>query len=294
MADESTITAPPAVPDPAAATTPAAANDPFSLDENALVSLSPEQRAGLEPVLNGWREKAQAEIKKREDTVAERYKPHEEKAQALEKLVNYAPFVKWWQEQQQQAVQGGAQPNQVAQQSPFQVATPQQWSEAVVEMANGDPAKFNDLQQKSVLALARPFFQENAQEIQALKVERDLQHLFRTHPDAVDLDKIGIDPNDKESVSLLEEALDLADRRGKPLEWGYNMAKRWYDAMTVNAQQRAMGMVNDKKTSVTTGPGTSSPKGTVVEVADYGELLKADLQAQMRGDKETRFVIKSK
>lgn len=270
------------------------AADPFALDENAFVSLTPEQRAGLDPILDTWKKKAHEEISRRESEHTEKYKPYEDKANTLDKLAKYQPFVQWWQSQQNAAKQGatGHQQDQIDKASPFQVASAQEWQEAVLDMSNGDPTKFNALQQKSVLALAQPFVQQVTGSYQRIQTELNLERLFKTHPDAVELDKIGLDEKTKEGISLLEMGLDWAEKNGKSMDEGYALAKKWADQLSVTAQQKAMGMVQDKKASVTAGPSSAGSGKPVIEVNDFSDLLTQELKAQVSGNKDARFVIK--
>ncbi len=273
----------------------AAVADPFALEENALASLSPEQRAGLDPIIDGWRKRATEEITKRESSAAEKYKPYEEKAAALEKLTSYAPFVQWWQDQQRTASAGATrgQQQQIQGAQPQQFASPQEWQDAVLEASNGDATKLQQIQSKMMASWAAPLVQKIQSDQQAIRTELELKNLFETHPEAKEFDRIGL--NDKgEGVSLLEQALGWAEQNGKTLEQGYRLAEQWYNALKVNAQQQAMGMVNEKKGSVTAGPSTQGATKNVVEVDNMDEVIKRSMDAQLRGDKETRFVVASK
>ncbi len=274
---------------------PPAPADPFSLDENSLASLTPEQRAGLDPIINSWRERANQEISKRESSAAEKYKPLEEKAQALEKLTNYAPFVQWWQQQQQAAAQGANrnQQQQIAGSQPQQFASPQEWQEAVLEASNGDASKLQQIQARMMSTWAAPLVQKIQSDQHALRTEMELKNLFESNPIAKTLDQIGLDAKG-EGVSLLEQGLDWAERNGRPLHEGFRLAEQWYNSMKMSAQQQAMGMVNDKRASVTAGPSTQTQSKNLVEVGSMDELIAKSMDAQLRGDKETRFVVKGK
>lgn len=268
--------------------------DPFALEESSLASLSPEQRASIDPILDGWKKRASEEIGKREAAVAEKYKPFEEKATALEKLTKYQPFVQWWNSQQQAAAQQN--PNQgtaIAQTKPADFATPQEWQEALYDAAQGDGSKLQGIQSRMMSAWATPFVQQMTQKTQALETKLEMDDLFRNHPDARKLDEIGLDPKTKEGTSLLEMGLEWAERNKRPLEDGYHLAKRWADQMKVASQQEAMGLVQAKKQDVTQGPSTSSATGAnIIEVANTDELLKRSLEANLAGQKDVRFVIK--
>lgn len=270
--------------------------DPFALDEAGLASLSPEQRAGLDPIIDGWRKRATEEISKRESAVAEKFKPYQEKASAMEKLAQYQPFVQWWQTQQQQAKQG-ASPGQVAainQTRPADVATPQEWQEALLDAAQGDSSKLQALQSRAMNTWAAPMIQQMSQRQKMIETQIEVKDLFERHPDAKALDEIGLDPDTREGVSVLEQGLDWAERNGKSLEDGYKMAKKWADGFRVNAQREAMGMVQNKKNETTAGNSTAKSDTSIVEVANADELIKRSLEAQLSGQKGVRFVIRSK
>lgn len=268
--------------------------DPFSLDETAFVSLSPEQRASIEPVLDTWKKKANEEIQRRESSVSEKYKPYEEKATALDKLVNYAPFQNWWNEQQKSAAnqnpQAGAAINQT---KPQDIASNQEWQEAIWEASQGNSQKITELQNRMTAAWASPLVQQISQKQQNIEIQMELRDLFERFPDAKELDKIGLDDK-KQGVSLLEMGLDWAERNRQPLQKGYELAKTWADSLKVQAQQTAMGMVNEKKRDVTAGPSTSTGNKSIVEVANSDELLKRSLEATMSGNNDVRFVIRGR
>ncbi len=270
--------------------------DPFALDEAGLASLSPEQRASLDPIIEGWKKRAGEEITKRESAVAEKFKPYQEKAQALEKLTNYQPFVQWWQ-QQQQAAKQGATPGQTAainQTKPTDVATPQEWQEALLDAAQGSSEKLQALQARAMNTWAAPMIQQMSQRQKMIETQIEVKDLFERHPDAKALDEIGLDPNTRDGVSLLEQGLDWAERNGKSLEQGYAMAKRWADGLRVNAQREAMGMVQNKKNETTAGNSTAKNNTSIVEVANTDEMIKKSLEAQLSGNKDVRFVIRGR
>jgi hypothetical protein len=276
-----------------AAAAPVAA-DPFSLDENSLVSLTPEQRAGLDPIIDGWKKKATAEITRRETETTGKYKPYEDKATALDKLTQYQPFVQWWNAEQlkAQAQTNPLQAQAIGQTKPTDVATPQEWQDAIVEASQGDGTKLQTLQARMMATWATPFVKELKDKQQTLDTKLGMRDLFESHPDAKELDLIGLDPKTKEGISLLETGLDWAENNNKSIEEGYELAKRWADSMKVTEQQRVMGMINDKKQTTTAGPSTSTANVNIVEVGTVDELLKQSMEAQLSGNKDAKFVLK--
>lgn len=287
------IAEPVATPEPSA---PAAvAADPFSLDETSLASLSPEQRAALDPVFEQWRTKAKTEIEKNGKTYEEKYKPHMEKAQALDELVKDPRFQGWWRSVQQNAAAQNPSGAAVAQSAkPQDFATEQEWQQAWSDAYGGDYTRFKEIQQRMFATMATPVIQQLRQGQEELKATLEMKDLFERHSDAKSLDLVGRnaqDPNDK-SLSLLEMCLNWADESGRPLEDGYQMAKRWADSMKVQADQKAMGLVQDKKASVTSGPSTNTTGTSVVEVADADELMARNMEYLASGQKPPRFVIR--
>lgn len=285
-----TPVADPVAPDVSSAS---AAPDPFALDEAKFASLSPEQRAALDPVFDEWKTKAKAEIEKSGKTYEEKYRPHQEKAQALEELVRNPQFQQWWRNIQQGAVQqnpGGAAAAQQAQPQDF--ASANEWQEAWANAYGGDYTKFKEIQARMFAAMATPVVQQLRQGQEELKATLEMKDLFERHADAKELDAIGLNSAEPGSESLLEMCLNWAEANGKTYEDGYRKAKSWADAFKVGAQKQALGIVQGKKDSVTSGPSTNKGGQSVVEVADADELMAKNMEYLASGQTPPRFVIK--
>ena len=280
-----------------AATASSAPADPFTLDEAKLASLSPEQRAALDPVFEEWKAKAKSELEKTGKTYEEKYKPHLEKAQALDELVKDSRFQQWWHGIQQASInQNPAAAGAIAQTRPQDFASPEEWQNAMAEAYSGNPTKLKDIQARMFATLATPVIQQLKQGQDELKATLEMKDLFERHADAKELDSIGrnpADPNDK-SESLLEMCLNWADENGKSLEEGYARAKSWADALRSSAQKQAMGLVQDKKASITSGPSTTKEGQAVVEVESAEELMDKNMEYLASGQKPPRFVIRQK
>lgn len=273
--------------------------DPFSFDEEKFASLSPEQRASLDPVLSEWKTRASEEISKREKAMSEKYKPDVEKSTALMQLVGRPEFQQWWQGMQRQAMQGQSTQTQtaIAQSKPSDFASADEWSQAVWNLqSNNDPTMFNQIQQRMFTAMASPVVQQLRQGQEELKTTLEMKDLFERHPDARDLDKVGRDLNDvnDKSMSLLEMALNWSSENNKSLEDGYQLARKWSESLKVGAQQQAMGMVQEKKSSITSGPGTNKSGPQIVEVGDSEELMQKSMEYSLDnpGKALPRFVIR--
>lgn len=270
--------------------------DPFNLDEAKLASLSPEQRASLDPVFDEWKNKAKAELEKSGKTYEEKYKPHREKADALDQLVKDPRFQQWWNSVQQTAVQQNpAGATAAGSTKPQDFATEQEWQEAWANAYGGDYTKFKEIQARMFATMATPVIQQLKQGQEELRTTLAMKDLFERHEDAKELDLIGRNVSDSndQSESLLEMCLNWADANGKSLEEGYAKARSWADALKVGAQQKAMGLVQEKKSSVTSGPSTNQGGTSVVEVADADELMAKNMEYLASGLKPPKFVIKS-
>lgn len=273
-----------------------AGSDPFSLDETRFASLSPEQRASLDPVLNDWKTRAKAEIEKHGKTYEEKYRPDLEKARALTELVQKPEFQQWWSSQQQAALRVNPQgQNAIAQTQPQDIASAEEWQSALSDAYSGDPTKMKSLQARMFSVMATPVVQQLRAGQEELRTTMEMKNLFESHADAKDLDKIGYDANDPETPSLLETALNLADEKGKSLEWGYQLAKKWSNSMSVQAKQEAMGLVQGKKESITSGPSTNRSTGAaIVEVNDIDEMMQRASEHALDhpGQPAPKFVIR--
>lgn len=281
----------PAAPEPVvAAPAPAVVsdpNDPFSVDEARIATWAPEQRA----VLDEWKKKASSEIETRGKSSEEKYKAHVEKANALDQLTRHPKFQEWWAGQQQQAA-----PNTAVAQgaNPQEFATPDEWSAAIVDASNGLPQKLQAIQSKMFSSMATPIVQQLQQKQQQLEMTMQMKNLWEKYPDAQDLDKIGRsdDPTDK-TPSLLEIAMIHAvEGQGKSVEEGYKLARKWADSLGKTAKQQALGIVASKKDAVTAGPSMSQANQTVVEVADFEELTRKNMEALLSGQTPPKFVIR--
>lgn len=269
--------------------------DPFVLDEGRLASLSPEQRAALDPVFEEWKGKAKAEIEKSGKTVEQKYAEHVKKAEALDSLVKEPRFQQWWTSVQQTAMQQNPGAAAAVQGSkPADFATEQEWQTAWSNAYAGDYTKFKEIQARMFSMMATPVVQQLREGQAELKATLEMKDLFERHSDAKELDLIGRNPSDAndKSESLLEMCLNWADQNGKTLEEGYAKAKSWADSLSVGAQKKAMGLVEGKKASITSGPGTNKESAPVIEVADADELMARNMEYLASGQKPPKFVIR--
>ena len=277
-------------------TAPVAA-DPFALDEAKLISLSPEQRASIEPIISEWKSKATKEIETARKTVEDKYKPLEEKATALDNLVKYPQFQQWWAGMQQAATQNmnQQQQRQAAQVQPQDVASPQEWQQALQNAYMGDSGALMQIQQRMMQSWAAPVVKDITDRQKYLETSMEMKELFEKNPEASDLDKVTMDgkaPNAK-NPSVLEVCMRyVVDQNGGTLKQALEMAKGWANQFDMKAKQRAMGMVQEKKGETVSGPSSSQGGNAVVYVEDQDELIRKNMEALMSGQKPPQFVIR--
>jgi hypothetical protein len=249
--------------------------DPFVVDESQFVSLTPEQRAALDPVLSKWKETAKTYAQKEREAEGKKYSDHVKKAQALEKLVSDPRFVKWYQETNN--------PSTTA--TPQSVASAEEWAQAYQSLSAGDPMPLEKLQTKLVMSVGGPALQKTQVEMNMLRQENEMTKLFANHADAKDLDQIGREDN-PDAPSLLQlAAQSVMDKQGGTWEQAYVLAKQVALAMENKGKRAAMGLVAEKKGSVTEKPSTNSKEEGVQYVDTMEEAMNANIEAALDGRK---------
>src|ERR1700744_123328 len=123
--------------------TQAPADDVFGVDESKFISLSPEQRAALDPVISEWKSKAKNEIERVSRSSEEKYAPVREKAEALERLTQDPRFVQWWSNVQQESQRQTGQGIKMQ-----EIATNEEWQAAISNAYAGDGRQLQSLQQR--------------------------------------------------------------------------------------------------------------------------------------------------
>lgn len=282
---EQTIEQPTQTQEPPAQTT--SAPDPYALDETQLSTLAPEARVAFDGVTKAWREKAEAARTSAVQEATAKYKDYDEQkkfADALRQLSTQPWFVQAYNQSQQQ------QQLQQQQQQQNSIATPEMWAQAVQEMAAGNPAFWNSLQQKQFMANAAPFIKDFQQMKTEQAQDRARDALFSAHPDADELDI-----QEGDAPSLLEMAVyQVVDKQGGTWEQAYQYARSIADGYKKNAKDAALGLVNGKKASVTEQTSQQSRETeNVVEVASAEEALRKNVEAAMRKQNVT-YVAKNK
>lgn len=269
----------PAVSSPVQDTT----SDPFHFDESALSQLTPESRTAIEPLIQSWKKSALETITKTKES----YKSAEEKAQALDKLVKDENFVSWYNQTYNRQTTPADEVEETSGEEDVRkpIVTPQEWNEALQLAANGDPTKYEELNRRIAEAATLPALTEIQKKQNEMKMSIELDNVFRNHPDVRELDSIKV--NDSPGApSLFEMALYYVhDRNGRSMEEAYGAAKNLYNNIMAQAKKSAMGMLQEKKTSVTEGPTTSTNESSVIYVDSPEQVLREQIKANMAGKK---------
>jgi hypothetical protein len=275
--------------EPAVKEETAPTSDPFAMDESQLSALAPEARVAFDNVAKAWRSKAEEYTKsaaqKAMEETASKYRDYDENKQyanALRQLTSDPRFVQWYQSIQSQGLQQ-------QQQQAMQVATAEDYALAVQEAAAGNPQRMQQIRMREFQALAAPALKEfNEMKVQQQQ-DREIDKLFKMHPDAEELDALGRTQDGE--PSLLEWAVyDIVDKKGGTYEQAYQHAKRIADAMSKKSKDAALGLVNGKKQSVTEQVSQQSKEtDNVIEVASGEEALRKNIEATMKGQKVTFY-----
>lgn len=262
--------------------------DPFALDETTLSSLPPESRVAFDSAVKQWRSKAEEHYKgvsqKAVEEATSKFKDYEDQkkhADALRQLAVDPRFVQWYQWIQGQQTQH--------QQNP-QVASPEEWAQAIQEAASGNNQRLIGIQQRQFQAWAAPTIKEFNELKEQQMQDRERDGLFSRHPDAEELDR-----TDGDKPSLLEMAVyQVVDKNHGTWEQAYEYARSIADTYKTDAKKAALGMVNDKKNGVTEKtPQQSKETDNIIEVGSGEEALRKNIEASMKGQKVT-YVAKSR
>ena len=251
--------------------------DPFAVDESQFVSLTPEQRSALDPVLSKWKESAKTYAQKEREAERGKYSDHVKKAQALEKLVADPRFVKWYNE-----TNSPQNPTNVA---PKSVASAEEWAKAYESLSAGDPAPLEQLQTRLVMSVGGPAIQKTQNEMMMLRQENEMNRLWATHADAKDLDQIGREDN-PDAPSLLQLAAQASVQNGS-VNWeqAYALAKKVALSMENKGKRAAMGLVTDKRNSTTEKPSVNTRDEGIQYVDTMEEAMSKNIEASMDGRK---------
>lgn len=243
---------------------------PAPASSDSWETLPEEVRRSAEPYVKPLKEKISAYEKEIESA-----KGSQEKAVALDRLVQDKDFQKYWQKRMQGP--SGEQDAPTGQTLPY---TPEEYQSAYDKSLQGDPSAMTSLQERVVesvlskkVAPALGQLQSKAREIE---LSFELNELLNRHPDARDLDKYG----------FLEPALHYyTDKQGRPMEFAYSKAKEAYDKAIGDYKVRESREIQDKKAGVTERPGIVTADQGVQYLDSPEAVLRAQVIANMKGEK---------
>lgn len=286
---------PAAAPAPEAPAAPAAEERFFDLDENELASLPPDIRKGVvDPLISKLNGKAKEKfLKEREG-----FKSHQQKADVFDQLVKQPWFQQaYYQMTNPGRAQAPAQPQTQAPAAPPQAPAPgisaQEWNQAYEQAANGDMTALNSLQEKQLDLLVKqkyaPIIEHVQTKTRELEMTMELNDLFSNHEDAKELDSIRVNPADPRSPSLLEMSLHfISDKGGRPFEEAYQAARKMADQLKAQAKSAAIGIVQEKKASITEAPTrTNVVDEGVIYVDTPQEALRSQIAASLKNQNVT-------
>lgn len=247
-------------PEPGQGASPAPVQDPGSFD-----SLEPEIRQRIEPMFKPLQEKIATYEKQIESA-----KSSQDKAAALDRLVQDADFQKYWTQRNSRPVA----------QDPKSSFTPEEYQVAYDKSMQGDFSGLAALQEKQVKAIldrdVAPAMNNLNQKAREIELGVELGNLLQNHPDARDLDKYG----------FLEPALHYyTDKLGKPMEFAYSRAKEAYDKAIGDYKAKEAKSIQDKRGSVTETPGITTTDQGVVYLDTSEQVLRAQINAAVKGEK---------
>lgn len=228
-------------------------------------ALPEEVRKSADPYVKPLKEKLSAYEKEIEGA-----KGSQEKAVALDRLVQDKDFQEYWQKRMQGPAKETAGTS--AQGVPY---TPEEYQTAYDKAQMGDPSAMTDLQKRIVnselSSKVMPALNQLQNKAREIELSFELNGLLERHPDAKDLDKYG----------FLEPALHYyTDKMGKPMEFAYAKAKEAYDRAIGDFKVKEAKEIQEKKNGVTERPGVV----TAEQGVQYRDSPEAVLQAQILGN----------
>lgn len=230
-------------------------------------ALPEEVRRTADPYVKPLKEKLSEYEKKIESA-----KGSEDKAMALDRLVQDKDFQSYWAKRMQTP-----QEAQLERQAPY---TPEEYQAAYDRALQGDLSAMNGLQEKlveSVLAKrVSPAIGQLQNKAREIELSFELNELLSRHPDARELDSFG----------FLEPALHyFTDKQGKPMEFAYVKAKEAYDKAIGHYKAKEAKEIQDKRNGVTERPGIVTGDQGIQYLDSPEAVLKAQIIGNMKGEK---------
>jgi hypothetical protein len=245
-------------------------SDDFSIDDNVLNSLSPESRTVVEPMLRI--------AKERFDKVRESNKGLTEKATAWDKLVTDNDFRQWYTNKL------NPPPPPATRELEVHAPADRGITDEMLQEVSNDPIKYAQLLEKRVEQKYNTKLGQLEAGQRQLKMSAELDSLSRNHPDMWDLDKAG----------LLEPFLYYyTDLNKRPMAEAYQAAKKVSNFFLSKANEKAVGIVNNAKASVTETPSTSKTESTgVIYAKNSDEAMRMQISEFLPGGLKRQVLVK--
>ena len=222
---------------------------------------------GLAPELQPAYKQMQAAFTKKTQGIADFHK----KAEALDQLVSYAPFVEWYNKQNN--------PEQPKKDSGSQEPVEPDMSDDQFSNLVQNKDEFNKyvkgLAKKQAEEMYLPMAQKTQREVDYLKNLEKIKSFGQEHPDFWDLDKKGL----VEPLIRKYPQMDLDDI--------YKLAK--YSTVESEAVKKAHNMVQAKKEAVVEQPGANVPASRKVKVKNRREAMMQAYEAAEKGQTPPEF-----
>lgn len=231
-------------------------------------TLPEDVRIKAEPYVKPLKEKLATYEKELESA-----KSSQEKATALDRLVQEKDFQEWFYSRGKPKVDVKPKENQI----PY---TDEEYQLAYDKQQMGDPSMMRNLQKRVVdLEISEkitPHLDQLNSKAREIELQFELNGMMTRHPDAKDLDKFG----------FLEPALHYwTDKLKQPMEVAYQKAKEAYDRAIGDYKAKEAKEIQDKKGGVTERPGVVTADQGIQYLDSPEAVLQAQIRANMRGDK---------
>lgn len=230
---------------------------------------------GLSPELQQAYKQMQAAFTKKTQDISEARK----KAETLDQLVGYSPFVKWYNGHVNGEPTTGKPTEQLGEPEKAPQAILDSLSEEEMQLLSTDPKKFKEVLRQAIREEASqallPMMLETRKEVEYQKNLSKVESFSKEHSDFWDLDDKGlIDPL-------------IAKYPGMGLEDIYKLAK--YPYLEQDAVQKAHGIVQQKKAATVEKPGVGLPSSNKVRVKSREEAMALAWDYAERGQTVPEF-----
>ena len=227
-------------------------------------SLAPELQAAYKNMQAAYTKKTQeiADVRK--------------KAESLDELVNYEPFMNWYNQHRQGTdKQAMKQDTPVKPQEQVPTQAPEEMDPEVYASIIQDPKKFKEYVSKLAMEAAGPMAAQAQQKAEMTMNLMKVEKFGQEHPEFWELDRKG----------LIEPLIEKYP--GLELEDYFKLAR--YPFLEQDAIRKAHGIVNDKRNAVSEKPGAVIPASRKVKVNSREEAMALAWEAHERGQTPPDF-----